>query len=99
MTLATAVHEDWGLTPIEGNAYSKAAICVNSGGYKESQIEGKTGFLRNNSAEEFSRGMSKMAKDLAYTKKLGGYSRKISKKYSWKEFRYNVSKFYEHLFS
>lgn len=43
--LATSFNEDWGLTPIEANAFGKPVIAVNRGGYKESQKNGKTGFL------------------------------------------------------
>jgi glycosyltransferase involved in cell wall biosynthesis len=90
-TLSTAMHEDWGLTPIEGNAYGKAAMCVKSGGYMESQINSKTGYLVKNQPKDLANAMSKLANDLKLTQRLGKYSRFESKKYSWNKFRLDLN--------
>lgn len=43
--IATAMDEDFGMTPVEAMASGKAVIAVNEGGYLESVINGKTGML------------------------------------------------------
>lgn len=43
--IATALDEDFGLTPVEAMAAGKVVIAAAEGGYLESVIEGKTGFL------------------------------------------------------
>jgi glycosyltransferase involved in cell wall biosynthesis len=43
--ITTAKDEDFGMTAIEAMAAGKPVIAPNEGGYKESVIEGKTGFL------------------------------------------------------
>ena len=43
--IASSVDEDFGMTPIEAFACGKPVLALNSGGYKESVIHGKTGVL------------------------------------------------------
>lgn len=43
--IATAMDEDFGMTPVEAMASGKPVIAVNEGGYLESVINGKTGML------------------------------------------------------
>ncbi len=43
--IATAVDEDFGLTPVEAMAAGKAVLATREGGYLESVIEGETGWL------------------------------------------------------
>ncbi len=50
--IATAMDEDFGMTPIEAMASGKPVIAANEGGYKESVISGKTGVLIDNINEE-----------------------------------------------
>lgn len=44
-SLSMCLSEDWGLIPLESMASGKPCIVANAGGYKESIIHGKTGFL------------------------------------------------------
>lgn len=44
-TIQTSVNEDFGLIPVEGMAAGKPALAVNEGGFAETIINGKTGFL------------------------------------------------------
>lgn len=92
-TVAVAPHEDWGLTPIEGNAFGKPSICLDSGGYKESQINGVTGYLVKASPKSVSKAMQKIADDIKSVKKMGHNSRLISKKYSWASFNLTLDSF------
>ena len=50
--ITTPVEEDFGLTAVEAMASGKPVIAPNSGGYKETVIDGKTGLLINNLDEK-----------------------------------------------
>ena len=41
--IATAMDEDFGMTPVEAMASGKPVIAANEGGYKETVVDGKTG--------------------------------------------------------
>lgn len=84
--LQTSFNEDWGLTPLEGNAYGKPVIAVNRGGLKESQIDGKTGYLIEPTVREFSKKLAKLAGNLRLTRRIGINARENSKKYDWESF-------------
>ena len=43
--ITTAKDEDFGMTVLEANSAGKAVIATNEGGYKETVINGKTGYL------------------------------------------------------
>ncbi len=43
--ITTAVDEDMGITPIEAMASGKAVLATNEGGYKETVVDGETGWL------------------------------------------------------
>jgi glycosyltransferase involved in cell wall biosynthesis len=43
--IATAIDEDFGLTPVEAMASGKPVVATREGGYQESILDGKTGFL------------------------------------------------------
>ena len=40
--LVATAHEDFGLTPIEANAYGRPVVALRRGGYLDSMVEGKT---------------------------------------------------------
>ena len=84
--LLASLNEDWGLTLLEGNAYGKPTIAVNRGGPKESQIDGKTGYLVNPKVEDFVEKMARFAESKQLTRKLGKQARKKVKKYDWSNF-------------
>ena len=41
--VVAASHEDFGLTPIEGYAFGKPAVCLRAGGFLDTMVEGTTG--------------------------------------------------------
>lgn len=43
--IATAMDEDFGMTPVEAMASGKPVVCVREGGYSESIVNGVTGML------------------------------------------------------
>ncbi len=84
--LATSFNEDWGLVAIEANCYAKPALCLNKGGFKESQINGKTGFLLTNSPKDFAHAMLRLCNDISLVRRLGKTARAHAEKYSWRKF-------------
>ncbi len=51
--IATAVDEDFGLTPVEAMAAGKAVLATDEGGYQETVLDGKTGWLLPDDSEAF----------------------------------------------
>lgn len=93
--LATSFNEDWGLAPIEANAFGKPVLAVNSGGFKESQINSKTGYLIKNDFMKFASKMLVLAKNKVLTVKLGKGARIHSQTYSWSKFATRFDTFIE----
>jgi len=63
--IATAINEDFGMTPIEAMASGKPIIAGNEGGYKEPVINNITGKLIDNiNAEKLAEAIGKMSKEL-----------------------------------
>ncbi len=61
--IATAVDEDFGLTPVEAMASGKAVVAVNEGGFKETVLNGKTGFLVPANAGALAAAVEKVSKN------------------------------------
>ncbi len=51
--ITTAVDEDFGITPVEAMAAGKAVLATNEGGYRETIVHGKTGYLLPATPEAF----------------------------------------------
>ncbi|HYM39404.1 MAG TPA: glycosyltransferase [Thermoplasmata archaeon] len=51
--VTTAVDEDFGITPVEAMAAGKIVLATNEGGYRETVVHGRTGYLLPPSAEAF----------------------------------------------
>jgi len=58
--LATAIDEDFGITPVEAMASGKVTFAVNEGGYRETIVNGVTGFLLPPDAEAFAETMERI---------------------------------------
>lgn len=84
--LLTSFNEDWGLTLLEGNSFGKPSITVNTGGSKESQINGVTGFITNANTQSLSQKMALLAGNELLTKKLGKLAFLNAKRYGWEHF-------------
>jgi glycosyltransferase involved in cell wall biosynthesis len=50
--VATAIDEDFGMSVVEAMASGKAVVAVEEGGFKETVLDGKTGFLVKADAKE-----------------------------------------------
>lgn len=53
--LTTAVDEDFGITPVEAMAAGKVVLATDEGGYRETVVPGRTGFLLPPDPEAFAR--------------------------------------------
>jgi glycosyltransferase involved in cell wall biosynthesis len=84
--LTTSFNEDWGITPLEANSHGKPVIAVKKGGFKESQINNKTGFLVEPDPETIAFKMLELVSKPANTLKMGRYAFNHSQKYHWKYF-------------
>src|SRR5439155_1420956 len=59
--LATSKDEDFGLAPVEAMAAGKTVIAVDEGGYRESVVPDKTGWLVSANPESLERAMASAA--------------------------------------
>lgn len=86
----TAFNEDFGITPIEANAHGKPVIALNSGGFKESQIDNKTGLLVPSMVDKLAQKMQLLSNNEKLVIKMGKSARANSKQYSWNFFSKNI---------
>jgi glycosyltransferase involved in cell wall biosynthesis len=79
-------NEDWGMVPIEANAYGKPVVAVNRGGPLESQVHGETGYLVRGEPEAFADAMARLAGDDRLVRTMGRRARDHALKYDWSHF-------------
>jgi glycosyltransferase involved in cell wall biosynthesis len=84
--LFPAFNEDWGMAPLEANAFGKAVIASNRGGPAESQVDGETGFLVPAEPEAFARAMAVLAADEHLARTMGRAGRERVRRYDWSHF-------------
>lgn len=84
--LFTAFNEDWGIVPLEGMAFAKPVIAVNSGGPAESVEHGVTGFLEPPNAGRFAARMAELANDPDCARQMGARGNLGVRLYSWDRF-------------
>jgi len=53
--ITAAVDEDFGITPVEAMAAGKCVLATDEGGYRETVVDGKTGFLLPPDADVFAK--------------------------------------------
>jgi glycosyltransferase involved in cell wall biosynthesis len=81
-----AFNEDWGLVPLEANAFGKPVIASNRGGPVESQQHNVTGLLVPCDCESFANAMSDLAKSIGRVRSLGHGARRASRSHDWSNF-------------
>jgi glycosyltransferase involved in cell wall biosynthesis len=79
-------NEDWGLVPLEANAFGKPVIACDNGGPKESQQHGETGFLVEAIPETFASAMALLVSNPELVRDMGGKARAHALKYDWSFF-------------
>ncbi len=84
--LVSAINEDFGIVPLEGMASSKPVISVNEGGFRETIVNRKTGFLVK-SPGEMAEKMDFVVQHSSIAAKMGKDGRKrVERNYSWNKF-------------
>ena len=83
-TLCVSEKEPFGLTAIESMACQTPVISVNDGGFTETVIDGKTGYLLSREVDEFVSKLKKIKKDRVLRRRMGLIGRKwVKKNFSW----------------
>jgi glycosyltransferase involved in cell wall biosynthesis len=84
--LFPSFNEDWGLVPLEANAYGKPVVAAGVGGPAESQVEGVTGFLAPLTAEGFAEKMRRLASDEILVRRIGETARRNAGRFDSRTF-------------
>ena len=79
-------NEPFGLIPLEAMASGIPVIAVNEGGYKETVIDGETGFLIPRDAEELYHKLKKLLEDNKLRTQIGKNARQnVLSSWTWKK--------------
>jgi len=90
--IATAIDEDFGITPVEAMAAGKPVLALSQGGYRETIIHKKTGILyKENSPKSLLEGLVQILETDFNTK----YIRDHSTRFSTDTFKNNIKEFIE----
>jgi len=81
--IATAENEDFGMSLLEAMSAGKAVVAVDKGGYKETMVNGKTGFLVKSEVDEIVKAIKKISLNPTKFRKT---CEKRAEKYSTKIF-------------
>jgi glycosyltransferase involved in cell wall biosynthesis len=84
------LNEDWGIVPLEAMATRKPVMANNSGGPRESIVDGKTGWLLPPDAESWSCALKSLPENRDMLKKMGDQAREHSRLYDWSQFVYGI---------
>ncbi len=85
-TLCTSYNEPFGLVPLESMASGTPVLAVNDGGYKETIIDGETGFLLKRDPEEFAEKIIYLIEHPEVVERMGKAGRQhVIKNFSWKK--------------
>jgi glycosyltransferase involved in cell wall biosynthesis len=86
ITLCTSVNEPFGLSAVESMACETPVLAVSQGGFKETIINGKTGYLLPRKAEAFAEKISMLVNNEKLRKKLGRKGRQhVSNNFTWQK--------------
>jgi glycosyltransferase involved in cell wall biosynthesis len=84
VVVCLAINEPFGLVPLEAMSCGIPVIAVDEGGYKETIINNKTGFLIKRDPKELSEKIKLLLSNPGLTKEMGASGREeILKKWIW----------------
>src|SRR5882724_11303150 len=96
IVVCTAYNEPLGLIPLEAMSCGVPVIAVNEGGYKETVIDGKTGYLVSRNAKMLAEKLSFLLANVAIRKKMGEDARQEAlSRWTWKERIIYLEKIFE----
>jgi glycosyltransferase involved in cell wall biosynthesis len=84
--LFTPLNEDWGIVPLEAMAQAKLTIANNSGGPRESIIDGHSGYLLPPLVSAWSSTISHLIRDPSLVRQLGSQAHADVERFTWKRF-------------
>lgn len=80
------LNEDWGIVPIEAMAFGKPVLAVDSGGPRETVVDGKTGYLLPPDPGAFAARMHGLAADPSGALAMGRAAAERAREFSWEAF-------------
>lgn len=84
LTLCTSRNEPFGLIPLESMACETPVLALDEGGYRETIINGKTGFLLGRNEREFSEKIEYLLNNPNIARKMGEFARSyVIKNFNW----------------
>ncbi len=84
VTICASINEPFGFAPLESMACSTPVIAVNEGGYRESVINNKTGFLLKRDKKELTKKLTLLIKNRKTLERFGVASRAhVEKNWTW----------------
>ena len=84
IVVCLAVNEPFGLVPLEAMACAVPVIAVSEGGYAETVIDGKTGFLINREKDDLAKNIKLLLDNNTLAEKLGENGRReVLKNWAW----------------
>lgn len=93
--LFTAFNEDWGIVPLEGMAYGKPVVSVNSGGPTETVEHEVNGLMAAPEPGEFADAMSRLASDPDRVAEMGRHGVETAARFDWSGFVGRVDEYLE----
>ena len=86
LTLCASYNEPFGLIPLESMACKTPVIAVNQGGYKETIVDNKTGYLLKRDSKQFADKILYLIKNPKKVEYMGNNGRKlVIRKFSWEK--------------
>lgn len=93
VTLCLDYAEPFGLKAIESMACETPVLAVNDGGYRESILDGKTGYLLPRDADIFTKKIQYLLKKPLFRRKMGTCGRNhVMENYTWQKHGENLEK-------
>lgn len=84
--LFTPLNEDWGIAPLEAMAHGKPVIAMNSGGPRESIVDGRSGHLLPPVVSDWSSAIIKLIRSPDMVQSLGRHAHGAVKQFTWDRF-------------
>lgn len=85
-TLCLSHNEPFGLVPLESMACGTCVLAVNEGGYKETILDGKTGFLLRRDPKEFAKKIVYLIEHPEVAEEMGKAGRRhVKLNFNWKK--------------
>jgi glycosyltransferase involved in cell wall biosynthesis len=92
-TICTHMNEPFGIPPLESMACETPVLAVNEGGYRETIINKKTGYLLKRDEKEFTNKIIYLLKHPKITINMGKNGREhVKKNFSWKKHSKKIEK-------